>query len=320
MALTKRAHFARSSTGQCRARGFSAFLRVSGTDQSSIGAAELSWSVPRTLPRRQPKQLLSQRGQRRRLIMRFFPVAGGVDGEGAGGGAVAPRVDAGLAGRFIVRLGGEHADVLGQTGLIGLVAPVAVEQPRVPDDQIAGLTAQVFDRQAGDVGAAQIGVRFLARYNLWYLFVRAGDTLKTTLRFVGVRQAEHALHARAYRPGERVKIPVNKPLVIPIWPRRRIHVGPIQGDPELFAAKEFTKGLMNTRRLAVVPERLMVVEVGHPGTTVPRRLAVPGFGIMAIHLQKVPNGIHHGVQIGFGRHIRDNNVAVLFPKGVVGCT
>lgn len=250
--------------------------------------------------------------------MRLFPVAGGVDGEGAGGGAVAPRVDAGLAVGFIIGWGGEHADVLGEARLIGVVAPVAVEQARVPDDQVAGLAPQVLDRQPGDVRAAQIGVRLLARHNLWYDFVRAGDTLKATLRLIGVSQTKHPLHARANRPGERVKVPVDKALVIPICARRWVHVGPIQGDPKLFGAKDLTKGLVDARRLAVIPERLVVVKVGHPGAAMPRRLAIPGFGIIAIHLQKVPNGIDHGVQISFGRYIRDNDVAVLFPKGVVG--
>ena len=105
------------------------------------------------LPRPRPNQLLAQFRQLRRLIIRFFP-SPCIHGETAGSGAVAPGVDAGFTLRFVLRAGREHADVLGQARLIRVIAPVAVEQASVPDDQITRFATQVFNRQPGDVGAA----------------------------------------------------------------------------------------------------------------------------------------------------------------------
>ena len=129
----------------------------------------------------------------------------GVAGEGAGvleggDGVVLPGLDAVAALFGVVWFGGEHADVLGEAGLVASVAGVAVGERGVPDDEVAGAGFDFDGRR--DVGGEAlvellvaevvVGEAVLGR-PIGYPVVDAGDALEAALAGAGIDEVEDAL-------------------------------------------------------------------------------------------------------------------------------
>ena len=69
---------------------------------------------------------------------------------------------------------------------------------------------------------------------------------------------------------------------------------------------------MHARTLPVIPQSLMLVNLHHDAP--PRWIGIPTLRIIAFHLKEVPNGLFGGAAILDGNCLRNNNVAVFFPK------
>ena len=108
-------------------------------------------------------------------------------------------------------------------------------------------------------------------------------------------------------------------------PRRRLHVGPVEGDPQLLVAPDLGEGLVHPRVLPVVPDRLVLVDLHHAAAGDRRGpllagvglVAVPVLGVVRIDLEELPDGLHEAVQVLLGDGVGHDDVAVLLPEGAI---
>ena len=70
---------------------------------------------------------------------------------------------------------------------------------------------------------------------------------------------------------------------------RQFQRGAVEADPELVGLPELAEGPVEPRALAIVPERLVLVELDQ--STGPVRRPVPVVGIVAVHVEELPDRI-----------------------------
>ena len=256
-----------------------------------------------------------------------FAVAG-VAREGSGvlegrDGVVLPRFDAVAALFGVGWLGGEHADVLGEAGLVARVAGVAVGERRVPDDEVARASLDFDGRR--DVGGEALVELLVAEVIVGEAVlgspigdpvVDAWDALKAALAGAGVDEVEDALDLQGQGPLADIHVPVDHALVVVFGMRgigRWLEVGAVEEDPEVVAVEELAEEVVDRRVLANIPERLMVVHLDHSVDAV--RFPIPAGGVVAVELEKAPDGIDHRVDHRLGHEVGDDEVAVFLEEG-----
>src|SRR5689334_5091706 len=96
---------------------------------------------------------------------------------------------------------------------------------------------------------------------------------------------------------------------------RRFESNAINGTAERLRAQDFREYLVKTWRLAVIPERLMLVYLDHAARL--QRLSIPILRIIAIHSKKRKYRIDHGLAVFLRDDIRNNDIAVFFKECAV---
>ena len=117
--------------------------------------------------------------------------------------------------------------------------------------------------------------------------------------------------------------------MLPLWMirvHRRLHVGAVERHPEVLGLPDVRERLVHARVLAIVPQRLLLVDLHHArarnGSRLPgglaRRDPVPTGRIVLVSVQEAPDQLLHGTQI-LGRHgIGDHHVALLREPRQIG--
>src|SRR6202041_689964 len=151
----------------------------------------------------------------------------------------------------------------------------------VEDHQIAGL-----HRHRVDLEAIHVGPKAVASFRLPLLPLLEGakelrNTLEATCLPVYVNQRKNALNIHGKRIERRVDVGMDKSCegaTALVW---RVQVGAIYRHPKLLIVPDVYKRIVKPLLLAVIPKRLMVVNLDH--TAVVQFL----HGVIA-HLRRIP--------------------------------
>ena len=217
---------------------------------------------------------------------------------------------------FFLVAGRVHGDVLGQAWPVAEILAIAVRQQAVPDHQITRLAPDRFAFITGEIGPVWMAVNGLGFDPFGENVVKAGDAVKATLVGIGVGEIEHALDKEGRWILRGIDVPVGKTLVAPARSIRRVHAHAVETGPEFFGVPDVGKGTVDAFGLAVVPHRLVVIDLDHTIALALRR--VPRFRVVGVHFEKGPERVDDFGQVFWGDGVGDDDITIFLPEGEVG--
>lgn len=123
------------------------------------------------------------------------------------------------------------------------------------------------------------------------------DALEPTGLGRGVTQRQHALNVDRQRVEGGIGIPVNEAREGPAGPVGQVQIGPVDGDPEVFAVPDIDEGVVYPGRLPVSPQQRVIVGLDHAAViqfdhgVIPALGRVPATRVVGRHFLKFPEKV-----------------------------